>query len=119
MIETYIKQIPRKRKSAEWSNIYTSCLLTLQNRIRVAAKLCEKFDIVNHPEQTNLLIRELKKSAPILYHVDENVSNYVTTLVNEMIHALATEISHTTMSTVSVSACMRNLVAAASTDEDE
>ena len=118
VIRKYLKQIPRKKNSAEWSNIYTSCLLTLQDRIKTASS-AKKTSDTNDPKVIDRIIRNIKKRPPILYHIEDSKANYITTLVNELTHALASEISHTTASKVSVSACMRNLVTAASNSEEE
>ena len=114
----YLNKIPKKRKSPEWSNIYVSCLLTLRDRLTNAQKIaasCNEKD----PQVLDQLIRCLRKRDPILYHVDESKANYITTLVNELTHAISAEISYCTHSKVSVSACMRNLVTAASNEEED
>ena len=118
VICNHLKTIPRKKNSAEWTNIYTSCLLTLTDRIRAATEIIKKADIKD-PQILNRIIRNLRKRSPILYHLDDTKSMYISVLVNELTHALASEISHSIASKVSVSACMRNLITAASNEEDE
>lgn len=118
VIRNYLSRIPRKRKSAEWSNIYLSCLLTLQDRIENAIK----FSSTTEEDDTKYLsrmIRSLKNKEPVLYHLDESMASYVSVLVNELIHAIANELTYSTHSYVSPSACLKNLVIAASNDEED
>lgn len=115
----YLQNIPRKRKSPEWTNIYISCLLTLEDRIKQAQKLSTAELAVKQPRLVNMLIRSLRRAEPILFHLPENKANYITTLVNELTHAIAVEISYTIGSKVSVSACLRNMIVAANNEEDE
>ena len=117
VIRKHLRKIPRKRKSAEWSNIYLSCLLTLQDRIKCAAS----FYAETPEEETKILsrmIRSLKKRQPVLFHLDETKAPYITVLVNELIHAIANELTHRTHSLVSPSVCLKNLIIAANNDED-
>ena len=113
VIRKYLKQIPMKKCSSEWINIYTSCLLTLQDRLNYAAQHRKETDVC-----TSRFIRQLKTKPPILFHFDETKANYITVLVNEIIHALSVEITKTIHSKVTVSGCMKNLVMAANNDED-
>ena len=115
----HLKQIPRKKHSAEWSNIYTSCLLTLQDRIKAAAALCDKDLAQDNPQLVNRIIRGLKTKPPILFHIEEERGPYISVLVNELIHALAMELTRTTHSKVSVSTCLHNLVKAANNEEED
>lgn len=118
IIKKYLLKIPRKKNSSEWSNIYTSCLLTLENRIKVAADLCRNLDINKDAQQVNRIVRNLKKLPPVLYHLSESYSTYISVLVNESIHALASELTTEIHHNVSVSNCLRNLVTAAYNCED-
>lgn len=111
----HLKTIPRKRNSAEWSNICASCLLTLQDRITTASKLCT----TSKGKDSSGIIRQLKLKPPVLFHLDESFSTYVSVLVNECIHAISVEINRSTFYNVSPSSCLKNLVKAASNDEDE
>lgn len=118
VIRQHLKRIPRKLNSSEWSNIYTSCLLTLQDRIKAAVLLSQNNMAKQDPQLFNRIVRELKTKPPILYHIDESKSTYIAVLVNELIHAIAAELSFTIASKVSVSACLKSLVTAASNEEE-
>lgn len=119
VIRKHLKKIPRKKHSCEWSNIYVSCLLTLQDRMLKAAELSKKLQQLRDPRSVDTIIRSLKTRPAILFHVEEHTENYILTLVNEIVHAIAAEVSYSVGSKVSVSACMRNLVIAASNQEEE
>lgn len=120
IVRKHLSKIPIRKNSSEWSNIYISCLMTLQDRINCATTLLNsKSSILRNPQRTDRVIRSLKAREPVLFHIDEVYANYITTLVNEIIHALSAEISYNIHSKVSVSACMRNLVAAACAEEED
>lgn len=117
-IRKHLKQLPRRKRSPEWSNIYLSCLLTLQDRINTAVTLCGNSIVSDDPQLMNRIIRSLKTSPPILFHLDDSWSNYILVIVNELIHAISAELTYTTSYKVTPSACLKNLVIAASNDED-
>ena len=120
VIYKYLKQIPRKKNSAEWSNICVSCLLTIQDRLNIALNLCSKEMIDEHPQLFNRVIRDLKNRPAVLYHLDESMSAYVSVLVNQLIHAIAAELTAATGTTIAASVCLKNMViAAANESEDE
>ena len=118
-IRNHLKKIPHKKNSSEWSNIYASCLLTLHDRISAAVSLSHKNLAVDDPNLFNRIVRGLKTRPPILYHLEESMSNYISVLVNELIHAISAELTFTFASKISVSACLKNMVIAASNDEDD
>lgn len=118
IFKQHLIKIPKKKHSPEWYNIYISCLLTLQDRIRTASDVCKKLALED-PVLVNRVVRGLKTKPPILFHVEEDLSAYISVLVNELIHTLASELTHTIHSKVSTTSCLRNLVKAASNDEDE
>ena len=119
VVRKYLMRIPIKRKPPEWSNICTSCLLTLVDRIKCAANLCSKTIAEENPQLVNRIIRGLKTKPPILFHIEEDRASYICVLVNEIVHAIAVEMTHACHSKVSVTACLQNLVKAASNQEDE
>lgn len=117
VMRKHIQKIPRKRNSAEWSNIYLSCLLTLQDRLECASELRSNIP----KEETKLLsrmIRQLKTRPPVLFHIEEHMASYITVLVNEIIHAVANDLTYTTHCFVSPATCLKNLAMAASNEED-
>lgn len=119
VVRKYLSRIPIKKNSPEWSNICTSCLLTLHDRIKSATTLCNKNIASKDPQLLNRIVRGLKTKPPILFHVEEEKSSYICVLVNEIIHALAVELTHSTHSKVSAATCLQNLVKAANNEEEE
>lgn len=119
VVQKHLKRIPRKKHSCEWSNIYVSCLLTLQDRIETAANLSENSIVTQDPIFLSRVIRELKTRAPILFHIDESMSGYISVLVNEITHAIAAEISCSVASKITPSECLKHLVIAAANEEEE
>ena len=118
IIKKYMRKLPVKIHSPEWCNIYISCLLTLNNMITSATVLSKKLYSSDDPMLLGRVIRSLKKKPPILFHIDENMSNYVSVLVNEIIHEISVELCYATSSQVDPTSCIKNLVIAANNDED-
>lgn len=114
----HMKTLPRKRRDSEWSNIYVSCLLTLNNRIDEASRIASNQKIKD-PLKINSLIRSLKLREPILYRLDDSYKNYILTIVNEMTHALSVEVTHSIAAKVSPSACLRNMITASNNAEED
>lgn len=119
VVSKHLKRIPRHKHSAEWSNIYVSCLLTLHDRVKAAVILSNNNVTKDNPQLLNAVIRRLKTKPPVLFHLEESYAAYVSVLVNEIVHAIAAELTSTMLSKVTVSECLRNLVIAASNEEDE
>ena len=115
VIIDYLKHIPYKHTSPEWSNICVSCLLTLNNRLQSAIRL---ITIGEDSVTLSKAIREAKLLPPVLFHIEDNRATYVSVLVNELIHVICGELSYSTRSFVSSSQCLKNLVMAANNDED-
>lgn len=99
IVKAHLKKIPVKYASAEWMNIYISCLLTLIDSITFPTYLLN--DV--HPESVHLreakfnnIYQELRNQPPTLYHLPESMSNYICVLVNELRHVIASEISWST-----------------------
>lgn len=118
-IRAYLKKIPRRRHSAEWQNICISCYLTLQDRIFSAIELTSEIRDGKSNILLNKQIRELKNRPPILFHIEESRSNYISVLVNELIHVIAVELTYTLKTNVTPSDCLKNMAMAANNDEDK
>lgn len=118
VIKKHLNMIPRKIKSAEWSNIYVSCLLTLNDRIN-AARHIGQLSSNNDQMMKSAAIRKLKTRPAILYHLDEQENNYILTLVNQLVHSLSVAVSEDVGYKVSSSDCMIGLIAAANEDAIE
>lgn len=114
-----LSKIPRKRCSPEWDNIYISCLLTLENRINKALKATNKKTLQSDPRGCDAIIRSFKTAEPVLFHLPEHFTTYINVLTNQITHAIAAELSYTTASKISVGACLRNMVIAATESEED
>lgn len=94
-----ISSIPHEKSTAEWYNIYVSCLLTFLNSITLT-----NFDInrirkyskntSNKLDSLVSLYKEESNQPPILFHLDENMSDYIMVLVRKMKRAIAGDLSH-------------------------
>lgn len=96
VITTYLKKLPIKKDSAEWLNIYLSCSLSFLNSITFTHYQEKKFQ---NYKKNKLLVSEkffkkLKYTKPILFHLPDTFNNYITILVNELKHVLASELSY-------------------------
>ena len=118
VVTKYLSRIPIKKNSPEWSNICISCFLTLIDRINYASEICERMAILENSHLVNRIIRELKTKPPVIFHIEEEKSAYISVLVNEIIHAITVELTHYLHSKVSISSCLHNLVKAANNQED-
>lgn len=119
IVHKYLRKIPVKKHSPEWSNIYISCLLTLNSRIDHLKSVSKDLNDCTDAVYFNRLMRAAKTQKPILFHLDESMENYILTLVNEIMHAISAELSYSVSSSVSVSTCLKNLVIAASEADDD
>lgn len=119
VVKHHLKHIPRKKRDPEWFNIYLSCLLTLNDRIRCACDLFSKNLLHEDPILLSRVIRGMKTKPPVLFHVDESMSNYIITLVNEVVHAISAELTTSTGFKITAESCLRGLVAAALNEEED
>ena len=102
----FLKTIPYKQSSADWMNIYTSVLLTFMNSITIRNKNLRRIDHLsstNRLKDSNLqdmfLVEKYEK--PILFHLDETMSDYITVLTRQLRKIVAKDLSsiiHTNVS---------------------
>lgn len=119
--KSYLARIPKKKNSAEWLNIYISCLLTLINSLtltRIDKKNYIKYGD-KRPEMIDSIYKGLKNDEPVLYHLDDSYSNYIKILVNEIRHAVAKELSIELNTYVSVETTMKNIIISSLENEDD
>lgn len=117
-LKLHLKKIPHKHNSAEWQNICLSCFLTLEDRVNAAIMLTNQLAHRKSNILLSRLIRGLKNRPPILFHIDESKSAYISVLVNELIHVIAVELTNSLGTTVSPTDCLKNMAMAASNEED-
>lgn len=111
----YLKRIPYKQNSAEWTNIYISCMLSLIDSVTLTNQKLKQFSNGKVPKQEVLdkLYSELRYQPPILFHLDKSMGNYIATLVNELRHVIAAELSWKESSYISSDATMKSLICTA------
>lgn len=94
IVKSYLKKIPIKRNSCEWVNIYLSCLLTLLDEVTLPVKELKIAENLNDsPELLDKMYSIQRKRDPILIHLPDSMKNYISTLVNELRHVVASELS--------------------------
>lgn len=94
----FLSSIPYKKSSVEWLNIYTSVMLTFLNSITLNRYSKEK---VNHLQDTgnlnqkkiNQIFEEESTDSTILFHLPDNMKNYITVLTRQLKHIVAKDLS--------------------------
>lgn len=94
IVRSYLQKIPKKKDSSEWLNIYLSCLLTLLDSVTLPVKYIKHSDRLNdHPELLDKIYSDQRLRDPILIHLPESMKSYISVLVNELRHVIASELS--------------------------
>lgn len=120
-INHHISKIPAKKHSAEWTNIYISCLLTLLESLTIddltSVQLTKLFN--SNINRFREVYEEKKKEPPHLFHIPEHMSNYIKVLTQEIRHTITAEFNYEEHCNVSVDAMMKQLMIDATQSEDE
>lgn len=121
IIRSYLGKLPRSKNSAEWTNIYISCLLTLIDQMTLSPSQLNSIRRV--PKNRQMAIEELLKEnlrrPPILYHLDEGLSDYITVLVREIRHLLAAEMHWKSGQHYTAEAAVKAVIIEAMLEEEE
>ena len=98
-IKSFLKRVPYEENSIVWNNIYLSCLLTFLDQITLT-----NYDLKRVTTDRNspylerskyqCLDKEQSNTKAILYHLDDNMNNYIIVLVREMKQYIANELSY-------------------------
>jgi hypothetical protein len=112
IVRAHLKKIPYKTRSAEWMNIYTSCMLTLLNSMTLSNYQLKEFRKLKLPKYETLerLYTQLRYEDPILFHLDPSMSTYIRVLVAELRHVIAAELSWKGDFHISADESMKNLI---------
>ena len=111
IIRGYLSKIPYKKNSAEWLNIYTSCLLTLLDSISICKEHLSKLKKCKIDNKAlSRIYRALNENEPILYHLDKSMSGYIRVLVNEIKQVLSNELTIESRSHISAETSMKTLI---------
>ena len=97
-IRAFLNQIPRKRHSCEWMNIYLSCLLTFLNMITLCRENKQKLRALNQviytkPQLVDKMYRQERENAVILYHLPEEYHDYILVLINRLKRIIARDMT--------------------------
>ena len=102
----FLKTIPYKQTSAEWMNIYTSVLLTFMNSITLRNKSYRRIEHLSSTHRLkdshlqDMFLTE-KYEKPVLFHLDDSMSDYITVLTRQLRKIVAKDLSsiiHTSVS---------------------
>ena len=112
IVRAHLKKIPYKTRSAEWMNIYMSCMLTLLNSMTLSNHQLKEFRKLKLPKYETLerLYTQLRYEDPILFHLDPSMSTYIRVLVAELRHVIAAELSWKGDFYISAEESMKNLI---------
>lgn len=121
IVRSHLRKIPKRKNSAEWSNIYLSCMLTLLDSITLTRTMMSKYESLKlkKDEYLDSVYEELRYQEPILYHLPDSMSNYIRVLVNELRHVLASELSWKTDCYIPADASMKSLICTSLDLEDK
>ena len=102
-------------------NIFISCVLTFLDSISVKnVSIDELSTLYNHNlTEFRQLFEKLRNKDPILYHIDDNMKNYIKVLVQEIKHAITAELRYESDLQVSVDTMVKQLMIDALNNEDE
>lgn len=112
IVRSHLRKIPHKKHSAEWMNIYLSCMLTLLSSITLSNYQIKEFKKLKLPKYESLekLYTQLRYEDPILFHLDESMSTYIKVLVTELRHVIASELSWKSDFYISSEDSMKSLI---------
>lgn len=88
-IKQFLQYSPYYNDKVMMHNIYISCMLTLLNQITLSnankKRMQNRLDsMYNMDAFLNTIYLEEQQNSTILFHLPQHLSNYITTLVNEM-----------------------------------
>ena len=94
----FLSTIPYYTDKAMWNNIYTSVMLTFLNHVTLSNKDITriknlKFGLDNREHYLDNLYDQQTRDGTILYHLDENMKDYITVLTKELKHVIAKDLS--------------------------
>ena len=95
-IKSCLKDIPYKYKSAEWYNIYISCLLSFLNSITLTNDDLERIRQFKYPSNQISAINNCfdnYKDFVILYHLPESMRDYIQIQTTRIRHIIAADLS--------------------------
>lgn len=115
-INQYMKKLPYYSDKSMYMNIYTSCLLSFLNSITLSnaekQRLSSlKFRADRYQEAINDMYKTEKENSTILYHLDENMRDYITLLTRCITHIIMNDLSQLAHENMPASSNMKTLMA--------
>lgn len=116
-IKNFLSKIPYKKNTKEWHNIYVSCLLTLVNSITLSNAEKQRIKELKMSQEYKLkYIEKIYKKqcldAPILFHLNNDMSSYIQVLVNGIRHSMSKELCYRTHTYIPSNSNMNKLILA-------
>jgi hypothetical protein len=123
IVKDSLKSIPYPQDTPIWTNIYISCMLSLLNSITLKNKDIKRLNNFKRPNSlTDNLLNELylneRYNSTILYHLEDNMYNYITVLTNKIRHKLAQELSQSLHTYSPTYITMKNLLMSNMIEQD-
>lgn len=121
-IREHIKKIPYRGNKTLWTNIYTSCLLTILNRItldnysRKYLRGLKKDNLQTYKSTKRLLDRQ-KIDSVILFDIPDDFRDYVFVLVNEVFHIISKDLSDCINIEMPSSTTLKNILLSQTNEE--
>jgi hypothetical protein len=116
VVKVFLSKVPKKKDSYEWNNIYVSCLLTLLDSITPLASVqIDSAHLSN--EYLNQIVKELDND-PILFHLDNSMSNYIKVLVRELRHFIAQQLTIEQHQYIDAESATKSMIITALQEED-
>lgn len=104
--KSFLYKIPYKKDSAEWKNIYTSCILSLLNSMTLDNKTLYRISHYKTDKDakenfySNLYIKE-SEDCTVLFHLPDYMYEYITVLVRQIKHEMVKNLSYDLRTTIS------------------
>lgn len=112
--KNYIDKIPYRSQSVKWTNIYLSCLLTYLNSITLKNKDIQRINNLKYSRTALHSLDELYKEefndCVILYHLNDNLHDYIYVLTNGMRRVIAKDLTETLHTYVPTSSNVSSLI---------
>lgn len=111
-IKKFLNRIPYDKNSKIFYNIYLSCLLTFLNSVTLPNKEIKKLSQLKFQENIDpvrVISKELKDPV-ILYHLPNDMHDYIYVLYKQIRHEIASELEHSSNSYVGTNAGLYSIM---------
>jgi hypothetical protein len=119
VVRAHLRKIPRKHNSAEWTNIYISCLLTLIDQMTLTSKQVRAVRAAGNENIYLDIIKENLNKAPILYHLEDTWEDYIRVIVREVRHLLSAQMHWKSGSHYTAEAAIKAVVMESILEDEE